>query len=277
MTERLFDPQKDAVPDKTIEQLLKENKRSDPVSSSDFLSNYYSSDQHVKQDSKRRPIGAPSMVDGQEKPRTVYWIVVAKSQEADKFFIGPYFCLPAGTKIMLGDRCCSCDGCCEKNKKNEKNIEDIVVGDRLMTYNESTRTVELDEVVEVSSMMADEIVTVTFSDGVVLKATPNHPFYHLPKRWVQAGELVTGDFIVSYEKVKLIDKVERGKRLEKVYDVSMKTNHNFFAEGVLVHNTKEGADNRVKNTSGGFVTMFKTIEQDPEKVKREYTEYEGQI
>jgi hypothetical protein len=57
----------------------------------------------------------------------------------------------------------------------------------------------------------------------------------------------------------------------------MKNNHNFFAEGVLVHNTKEGADNRVKNTSGGFVTMFKTIEQDPEKVKREYTEYEGQI
>jgi hypothetical protein len=230
----------------------------------------------VKQDSKRRPIGAPSLVDGQEKPRTVYWIVVAKSQEADKFFIGPYFCLPAGTKIMLGDQC-SCDGCCEKKKKNEKNIENIVAGDRLMTYNESTRIVESDEVVEVSSMMADEIVTVTFSDGVVIKATPNHPFYHLPKRWVNAGDLVTGDFIVSYEKVKLIDSVEREKKLERVYDISMKNNHNFFAEGVLVHNTKEGADNRVKNTSGGFVTMFKTIEQDPEKVKREYTEYEGQI
>jgi len=276
MTERLFDPQKDSIADKTIEQLMKENSRPELASSSDFLSNYYSSDQHVKQDSKRRPIGAPSMVDGQEKPRTVYWIVVAKSQEADKFFIGPYFCLSAGTKIMLGEDC-DCGLLCGKNKKNEKNIEDIVVGDRLMTYNESTRTVEMDEVTEVSSMMADEIVTITFSDGVVIKATSNHSFYHLPKKWVQAGNLVTGDFIVSYSKVKLIDSVEREKKLEKVYDVSMKNNHNFFAEGVLVHNTKEGADNRVKNTSGGFVTMFKTIEQDPEKVKREYTEYEGQI
>jgi len=276
MTERLFDPQKDGTPDKTLEQLMKENSKPELTSSSDFLNNYYSSGQQSGDSKKRRAIGAPSMVDGQEKPRTVYWIVVAKSPEADKFFIGPYFCLSAGTKIMLGDRC-FCDGCCEKKQKNEKNIEDIVVGDRLMTYNESTRTMESDEVMEVSSMMADEIVTVTFSDGVVMKATPNHPFYHLPKKWIQAGDLVTGDFIVSYSKVKLIDSVEREKKLEKVYDVSMKNNHNFFAEGVLVHNTKEGADNRVKNTSGGFVTMFKTIEQDPEKVKREYTEYEGQI
>lgn len=273
MSERLFDPQKDAVPDKTLDQLMKENAKPELTSSSDFLSNYYNSSGQSGDSKKRKPIGSPSMIDGQEKPRTVYWIVVAKSQEADKFFIGPYFCLPAGTKIMMGDKNCSCCSC----TKNEKNIEDVVAGDRLMTYNESTRVVEADEVMEVSSMMTDEIVTVTFSDGVTLKATPNHPFYHLPKRWVQAGELVTGDFIVSYEKVKLIDKVEREKKLEKVYDVSMKNNHNFFAEGILVHNTKEGADNRVKNTSGGFVTMFKTIEQDPEKVKREYTEYEGQI
>ena len=276
MTERLFDPQKEGIPDKTIEQLLKEHSKPDPVSSSDFLSNYYASGQPTGDSKKRKPIGAPSMVDGQEKPRTVYWIVVAKSQEADKFFIGPYFCLPAGTKIMMGEDC-DCDLHCGKNKKNEKNIENIVAGDRLMTYNESSRVVEMDEVAEVSSMMADEIVTVTFSDGTIVKATPNHPFYHLPKKWVNAGDLVTGDFIVSYEKVKLIDSVEREKKIEKVYDISMKNNHNFFAEGVLVHNTKEGADNRVKNTSGGFVTMFKTIEQDPEKVKREYTEYEGQI
>lgn len=147
MAERLFDPQKEGVPDKTFEQLMKERggalnfagqvgggaikKQEESPTAAQFLDNYYSSNQTMDS-KKRRAIGAPSLIDGQEKPRTVYWIVVAKSPEADKFFIGPYF-------------------------------------------------------------------------------------------------------------------------------------------------TKEGADNRVKNTSGGFVTMFKTIEQDPEKVKREYAEYEGQI
>ena len=58
-----------------------------------------------------------------------------------------------------------------------KPIKDIKVGELLFTYNEKTRSIEIDEVVKSGmTKIADEVIKVTFDTGQEIICTPNHPF-----------------------------------------------------------------------------------------------------
>ena len=105
-----------------------------------------------------------------------------------------------------------------------------------------------------------EIITVdTGTDKI--KATSNHPFYVLegkdlavrliPEdigtseintgtkgRWVKAGELRTGDKLKLFDRVAIVKNITRMVKTVKVYNFTVKDNHNYVVGSthVLVHN-----------------------------------------
>ena len=66
--------------------------------------------------------------------------------------------------------------------------------------------------------------------------TDEHPF-HVAGAWKKARELQIGDLLTAEDggkiRVASIDRIDKGVR---VYNLTVDGQHNFFAEGVLVHN-----------------------------------------
>jgi len=71
-----------------------------------------------------------------------------------------------------------------------------------------------------------------------LKVTPEHPFY-LDGEWVEASELKPGDKLKTIDgKIAVIKNIRKVKTQEPVtvYNLEASSPHNYFADGVLVHN-----------------------------------------
>jgi len=80
------------------------------------------------------------------------------------------------------------------------------------------------------------VVLVTFSYAEQLKVTPEHPFY-LNGEWVEASELEVGDKLKTIDgKTAVIKDIRKVKEPVTVYNLEASSPHNYFADGVLVHN-----------------------------------------
>ncbi len=155
------------------------------------------------------------------------------------------FCFIAGTKITMYDG-------------SIKNIEDIVINDKIKSFNISNGEIENDIVLEIKSPMHDNIIDIFFSDGSTNSNTTEHPYYVKGKGWssfepllakklydLNCEKLEISDICYKYSsngvtEVKIIAlKYNPSKLNRKTYNLShVKQNHNFFANGILVHNKK---------------------------------------
>jgi hypothetical protein len=147
-------------------------------------------------------------------------------------------CFVAGTKILMNDL-------------SEKNIEDVVVGDTIVSFNFKNEINELDIVEKTTQREINETVTYIFDDGGELEATIDHPIYVKDKGWCSydndlsnkmyniggVSKIEIGDFVKTSKSFKQITSIIENKNIVKVYNLSnIKYNHNFFANDVLVHN-----------------------------------------
>lgn len=103
---------------------------------------------------------------------------------SSRCIVGCSVCFVAGTKV-------SCN-----NEKN--NIEDIIVGDMVASYNEETRQQEYRNVIETYKREYDgDIIVLTLDDGTDVKMTPNHKIY-TNRGWVRADELLDTDEVLEF-------------------------------------------------------------------------------
>jgi ribonucleotide reductase alpha subunit len=83
-----------------------------------------------------------------------------------------------------------------------------------------------------------------------IKLTPDHKVYTKNRGWVRACELTKNDFLVMMQELlfSFIDNIHIDEDYieeiveienEDVYDITVEKNHNFFANGILVHNCGE--------------------------------------
>ena len=138
-------------------------------------------------------------------------------------------CFVAGTEISLANG-------------DTKNIEDIIPGEEVITWNENTKTSGVGtvgglDVIEEVGM----VIVLTFDNGSTIKVTEHHPFYHIHEENVgllNAAELREGFEVyqLNGEKAKVVStKEEQG--LYTVYNVTdVSGNHNYYANEILVHN-----------------------------------------
>ena len=136
-----------------------------------------------------------------------------------------YTCFVAGTEITLADG-------------DVKNIEDIVVGEEVLTYNEENGVNEIGVVGDLKQHEVDSIVRITLDNEIVINTTSEHPFYVNGKGWVKAGELEVLDTCKKYNgEESLVSTVDVIEETHTVYNLlNVSENHNFYANGILVHN-----------------------------------------
>jgi len=134
-------------------------------------------------------------------------------------------CFVAGTKIKMADG-------------SEKNIENIREGDKVLTFadEKSHRLVEA-EVVNVISHTVDGYLVINGN----LKVTPEHRVF-VNGGWQMIGDAKIGDYLLDENGQQvLIESIEVVHQIVKVYNFQTEPYHTYIADGIYVHNQKDGA------------------------------------
>lgn len=131
-------------------------------------------------------------------------------------------CFIAGTKILLKDN-------------SIKSIEDVKEKDLVVSYNTDSKSFVERKVVK--TIIHSEVNGGYLIINNLLKVTPEHPFW-ANKQWKKAAELQIGNILLNKDgkevKITSIDKIEG---INTVYNLEVEgEEHNYFAEGLLVHN-----------------------------------------
>jgi hypothetical protein len=140
-------------------------------------------------------------------------------------------CFLAGTKVTMANN-------------TTKNIEDIESGDKVISFDEDNNLVE-DEVIKIhiheagTMRPSDKMIKATLTNGDIIIATSNHPFYmpeHNGFKWLglfEKGELVMQQDGLCYA---VSDIENLGEITETVYNFEVKDTHTYIADGIRVHN-----------------------------------------
>jgi len=153
-----------------------------------------------------------------------------------------YACFVAGTKITMANG-------------SIKNIEDVLVGDKVKSFNPKTmETVDKTVTRTLVNPPSDLLLSITFSNGMVNTNTKIHPYWVKGKGWSSVDPtpykgkegfssvaLAVGDQCQVLENGKLIPlaitKIELLPNLAvPTYNFSVEETNCYFANGILVHN-----------------------------------------
>lgn len=159
---------------------------------------------------------------------------------ANNILVHNRFCFVSDTIITI-----------ENNKT--KYIQDIEVGDLVLSYNEKTMMKEYNKVTHVYKPNHDDLVEYVLSNGIKITSTFDHPFYvndyilssYSPdltnKKYDNLSEVIkinVGDYMnsVEGEKISIVEINEKERIVTQTYIFTVENNNNFYANGVLVHN-----------------------------------------
>ncbi len=150
-------------------------------------------------------------------------------------------CFVAGTKVIMGDG-------------SEKSIEDVVVGDEVLSFNESTLQNEVKKVIGLKTPIHNDLVKYEFANQTSVTSTFDHPFYvgdlelasfapFLTNKRYELGrdvrQIKVGDMVYvsnGISKTAIKDIIELDEVDTQTYIITVEDNHNFYANGILVHN-----------------------------------------
>lgn len=107
-------------------------------------------------------------------------------------------CLGKGTLITMGD-------------KTLKRIENLRVGDEILSFNKKTKKYETSIIKELAGQFHDNLVCIEFSDGTEVICTKDHPFLNENLEWVSISPDKTSN---SYE-IENVGKLELGSKIKK--------------------------------------------------------------
>ena len=163
-------------------------------------------------------------------------------------------CFVAGTKVTMAD-------------KTYKNIEDVKEGDKILSYNISTKKFGVDEVLPLPKILGNyKKIIAIYKDGTKNEFSPAHPFYIVGKGWasydltdkiISTGDcgdgrlenewnamfvkgnlhpLEVGDYCINSEGKKLqIKSLDETNEYVEMYNLEhLSNNKTWFANGVLV-------------------------------------------
>ena len=135
-------------------------------------------------------------------------------------------------------------------------VEEIEVGDRVLSEDETSGEVAVKTVTETYVNETDELIHIGVN-GETISATPTHPFYVDKLGWTLAGSLRAGDVLVlSNGELVTVEWVQH-EILEspiKVYNFEVEDFHTYFVgeNGIFVHNgcgIEEVSTNNISNES----------------------------
>jgi cysteine-rich repeat protein len=141
-------------------------------------------------------------------------------------------CFVSGTPVTLADG-------------SSKAIEQIKVGDLILSFNEVSQKFEPAEVLKTFKHPAKEYLFINNKLGV----TASHPLY-INATWQPAGRLKLGDQLLEVNSLAVfVSSVETKIGNFFVYNLTVDKNHNYYAAGFLAHN-KGGCTPTICTISG---------------------------
>tara|TARA_A100001201_G_scaffold142416_1_gene140567 strand:+ start:1179 stop:3494 length:2316 start_codon:yes stop_codon:yes gene_type:complete len=191
-----------------------------------------------------------------EETETVYNLKHVRDNNnfyANNFLVHNRFgCFVAGSEVALANG-------------DYKNIEDIVVGDLVLSWNEETHEIEANEVYEILQPVNSNLADLTFENShnvkesniTYISCTYDHPIYVNTGDSFKISSLDPEKSTSTYDIPHKIDKLNIGdnafnihnglselkaiepaedKDPQVTYTLRVKNNNNFFVNGILVHN-----------------------------------------
>lgn len=166
-------------------------------------------------------------------------VLVSSTIEAGKTYTIGVCCFDPGSKVLMADG-------------TEKNIEDVEVGDMVMSLDEETGEYVPQKVLAtIIREKSDDLVYVNLSNGTRIGMRAYHPLL-TTEGWkslrpeqaetvMDVGEvpmLEVGDTIVGYEENVTIVSIEEREDIDNynTYNLTIENTHNYIVEGVVVHN-----------------------------------------
>jgi hypothetical protein len=153
-----------------------------------------------------------------------------------------------------------------------KAIEEVKIGDVVLSWDEKTKTNSYKKVLNTFVRNTDQIYNLTIGEEK-LETTWNHPFYVKDKGWVQAKDLKRGETMISPKGSMLTLKdITIEERDETVYNFEVEDNHTYYVgkDGVLVHNT-ECKINRADPTDAKVKLNGKEYKIEYDEKTKQYT------
>lgn len=169
-----------------------------------------------------------------------------------------FLCINKGSKVSLSN-------------DNLKNIELVEIGNKILSYNFNTKTTEIVTVEKIAKSYHTIINRLTFSNGLLVECTTDHPIFTKQKGWcsvdfkqtlrnynVQVGQLKEGEECLTLIDNKLsfatLISIDTLFGDFEMYDISGGQNHCFFANGILVHDENL---TELQEVNGQFLAHFK--------------------
>jgi len=142
-------------------------------------------------------------------------------------------CFASGTKVLMADG-------------DLKNIEDVKVGDYVLTRSSQTDS-KLVKAKVLKTHQTDEAGYSIINGD--LKVTANHIMW-VNNTWKEAGSIQVGDTLTDNKgKQVVVSSVEWQRSKISVYNLEIEKYHTYFANGVWVHNDKGIERNAFKDTA----------------------------
>jgi hypothetical protein len=122
-----------------------------------------------------------------------------------------------------------------------KKIQDLDVGDFVLSLNEETKKNEYKRVVGVVKGIRSDMVIFTIEAQVPIVVSPNHKMFIVGKGWINAAEVSNDDVLLDHEgrqvKFSKVQKVIYDSEV-KVHNLEVEQNHNYYVGnlGILTHN-----------------------------------------
>lgn len=155
---------------------------------------------------------------------------IGNSKEINK--MKNILCLGKGTQVQMGDN-------------TLKNIESVVTGDKIISYNQGLAKTEIVEVEKIAKSFHSVISRLKLSNGVVIECTTDHPIWTANKGWcsidfkdtfanynVSVQPLLVGDKCLVFADNKLSDStiisIDTVVGDFEMFDISGGANHCFL-------------------------------------------------
>ncbi|CAH1223239.1 hypothetical protein PAECIP111893_04938 [Paenibacillus plantiphilus] len=148
-------------------------------------------------------------------------------------------CFTAGTKVQTD--------------QGEKPIEEIEVGDKVLSKDDETGEIAYKEVEWLFQRDVEETYNITVGEEVIT-TTDEHPFWIVGKGWVEAQHLVVGDVLTTSDGKELaIEKIDVKQEHATVYNFKVKEFHTYFVSslGIWTHNKCNLGPGKVVFTGDG--------------------------
>jgi len=144
-------------------------------------------------------------------------------------------------------------------EKGEKPISHLAKKDVVLSYNKKTKQIEKTKILLVSTYNNKNILYNISCGKNKIRTTHNQLFF-TKRGWKTAENLKIGDILLDTNLKEIpITKIEIEPYKGLVYDIGVERNHNFFANGLLVHNNDNAAKAIIRTHSTKYEGNEETL------------------